>query len=1220
MDINGYGINFFDNRIENINSTKRQPIIFFSTYLSKIFNNTFFNIISAHTAYRRVFLLSGADNLVANNTFEKINSDRVFGVVADNNEISGNIFNNTGSEVNYSIWIQSGTGNVFHHNYFYNSQIEHAHSEVAGNHFNTTGSGARGNYWDDIESLEIYDADGDGYGDSGPDYPYSKAKGGKVSDYIVDYGPIIFDITPPVITIISPENKTYGSSSIWANISLNEPGSWAAYSLDGQPNVSLASADQFNWSKLMTGLTEGQHNITFWANDTAGNMNHTGYVYFTVDTSLPIITLVPPTPENNSHVNRNWVYINATVQDDTAVDACWLELNGTNYTMTKEGSGSSVICWFNATNLLDNLYVGRVWANDTVGNAGSSETRWIWIDTTPPTITIISPENKSYNISSIWANISANEPCSSVNYSLDGQPNVTMDSSDSFYWSKLMENLPDGRHNITFWAKDVAGNLNHTGYVYFTVDLSGPFWSNNKTQPSSPVTYQPSASYQFNITWTDPAGVDLVYIQANFSGSWQNYTPTKAGDEYYLVVSSLPAGLYSWGSWANDTVGNTNSTPRWIYQINKAGSSCQLQFDPASPQTYPVQLNVSCSCTNPEAQPRLYRNGTDVTAENNQYVQLPAGTWHYVCNVTETQNYTGAEISATYQIDPAQTQLTLQSQPSWSVTYPTEINVSCQANNQEVLLELYRNDSLVASGYGLVYEKTTLSVGSYNYTCNTSGSQNWTSASASHLLTVTPADINPPGITLVPPTPENNSHINRNWVYINATVQDDTAVDACWLEVNGTNYTMFKTGSGSFVICWLNATNLADDLYIGKVWANDTYGNAGSSETRWIWIDTTPPKLLNIRNESVTSSSAIIKWDTDEEANSTVLYGKTQALGSERSSSQYVLNHSITLTGLESDTVYYWNISSCDRAGNCNSSGIYSFRTALYQPPKWRGGGGVGGWALPISYLYILVNETPQEVKITPRIIVMFKVAEFDEITRSLKWVGTEENAALLKIVEEERKYPLNSRVDIDLNKDGQNDIWITVTQIDSQLTFLIAKIPQPKPPAKICQPGELRCYQDELQRCNQTGTGWELVEKCPYGCVNLTCLQQPQVPLVPGQPPSPEVTSLLIAIASLALLSGIFYVKRRLRKSLKEVMEMVYQLIREKKTDYQIRQALQKAGLGTRSIDLILQEMRKKPNKLDRLMERVEKELKAGKKKKQLKKELLKEGWPKEIVEMALK
>ena len=36
--------------------------------------------------------------------------------------------------------------------------------------------------------------------------------------------------------------------------------------------------------------------------------------------------------------------------------------------------------------------------------------------------------------------------------------------------------------------------------------------------------------------------------------------------------------------------------------------------------------------------------------------------------------------------------------------------------------------------------------------------------------------------------------------------------------------------------------------------------------------------------------------------------------------------------------------------------------------------------------------------------------------------------------------------------------------------------------------------------------------------------------------------------------------------------------------------------------------------------MERVEKELKAGKKKKQLKKELLKAGWPKAIVEMALK
>ncbi len=185
-------------------------------------------------------------------------------------------------------------------------------------------------------------------------------------------------------------------------------------------------------------------------------------------------------------------------------------------------------------------------------------------------------------------------------------------------------------------------------------DTTPPSWSNNQTTPISGSTYSPGRQYKFQIDWIDNVAIDTVLFEHNFTGTPTNATPSdNVSSTYYYLYFSLPAGTYYWKSYANDTTGNSNSTPSFIYIVSKAPSTCSLTFDKTSPQTYPTQINASCSCTNPEANPKLYRNGTDVTNESNQLVTLPAGTWYYVCNVTETQNYTSASNSSTFIIEKA---------------------------------------------------------------------------------------------------------------------------------------------------------------------------------------------------------------------------------------------------------------------------------------------------------------------------------------------------------------------------------------------------------------------------------------------------------------------------------------------------------------------------------------------------------------------------------------
>lgn len=115
------------------------------------------------------------------------------------------------------------------------------------------------------------------------------------------------DTTPPTITIYSPKNITYASSNIDLNVSANEAINTWWYSLDGGANTTFVP------NITLTGLAEGQHQVIVYANDSVGNVG-TSSVYFTVDTTPPLVTIITPTP---SYYNANFI-VNASVYDTGA--------------------------------------------------------------------------------------------------------------------------------------------------------------------------------------------------------------------------------------------------------------------------------------------------------------------------------------------------------------------------------------------------------------------------------------------------------------------------------------------------------------------------------------------------------------------------------------------------------------------------------------------------------------------------------------------------------------------------------------------------------------------------------------------------------------------------------------------------------------------------------------------------------------------------------------
>lgn len=114
------------------------------------------------------------------------------------------------------------------------------------------------------------------------DYP----KGPRMSGEATVYFTVGEDQDPPNITLDTLDGAVFNQTTVPLNFSINEPTSWIGYILDNGTKTTITANTNLT-------VTPGNHNITVYAKDTAGNMGQSKVAYFNVQTPTPLQTLNP---------------------------------------------------------------------------------------------------------------------------------------------------------------------------------------------------------------------------------------------------------------------------------------------------------------------------------------------------------------------------------------------------------------------------------------------------------------------------------------------------------------------------------------------------------------------------------------------------------------------------------------------------------------------------------------------------------------------------------------------------------------------------------------------------------------------------------------------------------------------------------------------------------------------------------------------------------------
>ncbi len=160
-----------------------------------------------------------------------------------------------------------------------------------------------------------------------------------------------------------------------------------------------------------------------------------------------------------------------------------------------------------------------------------------------------------------------------------------------------------------------------------------------------------------------------------------------------------------------------------------------------------------------------------------------------------------------------------------------------------------------------------------------------------------------------------------------AVTATDTNIDSCNLFVNITGGNIVLNSTNSSITSgeefFFNLT-YDDGNYTFYTGCNDTASNWINSSQFEVKIDTKAPSIIAANVSNYTRNGFCDQWDinytSNEDSNATINFGTSTSLGTFVYNSSFSSTKSLHLPSQEENTPYFFNLTVCDKAGNCNDS------------------------------------------------------------------------------------------------------------------------------------------------------------------------------------------------------------------------------------------------------------------------------------------------------------
>lgn len=473
-----------------------------------------------------------------------------------------------------------------------------------------------------------------------------------------------------------------------------------------------------------------------------------------------------------------------------------------------------------------------------------------------------------------------------------------------------------------------------------------------------------------------------VYVQEGAPNRFA--TPTRAQSDAYNLVNEemeddgVLTGFGSWSGWSGTPESIVNKIAG-IYSLNENGLSLQAwwgSFVPPPDTTPPIISNVQSNPTSNasvitwstnESATRQVEYGTTVaygslTTENTTLLTshsqtlsglTPSTLYHYrvkskdaAGNLTTSADFT---FTTPAVIPPPDTTPPVISNVQSDPSDPNTAIITWNTNESATRQVEYGT----TTGYGSqTAENTTLLTSHsqtlsgltantlYHFRVKSKDAAGNISTSADFTFTtpavVPPPDTTPPVISNIQSDPSTPTTAVISWsTNENSTRQVEYGTTTAYGLQTTENTTLMTTHSQTL------SGLVPNTLYHFRVKSKDASGNLTVSEDSTFTTpavvpppDTTPPVISGVQSNPTDPNTAIIIWETNENATRQIDYGTTVSYGSQTAENTTLMTlHSQTLSGLIANTLYHYRVRSQDAAGNLTISNDFTFTTPAVVPP-----------------------------------------------------------------------------------------------------------------------------------------------------------------------------------------------------------------------------------------------------------------------------------------------